>query len=71
MTTRARAMLAGAAARRGSGTPPGAATGGFVPVREPDTGKLLFRYHPALLLVEIVRRQRRTVVDLRTGEVVE
>jgi len=67
--TRARAILAGAAARRGSGSPAGRAAGGFVPVREPDTGKLLFRYHPVLLLVEIVRRQRRTVVDLRTGRV--
>jgi len=68
MTTRARAMLAGAPARRGSGSPPG---GGFVPVREPQTGKLLCRVDPNRQLLEIVRRQRRTVVDLRTGRVVE
>ena len=67
MSERARAMLAGAGAQRND-MPPAA---GFVPVREPDTGKLLFRYHPTLLVVEIVRRQRRTLIDLRTGRVLE
>lgn len=68
MTTRARAMLAGASARRGSGSPP---SRGFVPVREPETGKLLCRVDPARQLLEIVRRRRRVVVDLRTGRVLE
>lgn len=67
MTERARAMLAGTGARR-SGEPP---TPGFVPIREPDTGKLLFRYDPTLMVLEIVRRQRRTLVDLRTGRVLD
>lgn len=37
---------------------------GFVEVREPHTDKLLFRFDPARLLVEIQRRGVKTVVDL-------
>jgi len=38
--------------------------GEWVEVREPETGKLLFRYAPRHHLVEIQRRRVVTVVDL-------
>ena len=33
-------------------------------VRDPKTGKLLFRYAKRLRLVEVVKRRQKTVVDL-------
>lgn len=36
----------------------------FVDVREPHTGKLLFRYDPERDIVEIQHRNVKTVVDL-------
>lgn len=36
----------------------------FISVREPHTNKLLFRYDPVRLLVEVQRRGVKTVVDL-------
>jgi len=40
----------------------------FVDVREPVTGKLLFRYDPERNLIEIQRRGVVTVVDLNYWE---
>jgi len=37
---------------------------GFIPVREPGTARLLFRFDPARMLIEIQRRGIKTVVDL-------
>lgn len=36
----------------------------FVDVRDPHTGKLLFRYDPKRQLVEVVQRGVRTLIDL-------
>lgn len=36
----------------------------FIPVREPGTGWLLFKYDPARHLIEIQRRGKKTIVDL-------
>lgn len=36
----------------------------FVEVREPHTEKLLFKYDPCREIIEIVQRQKRTLVDL-------
>lgn len=36
----------------------------FIPVHEPKTGRLLFRYDPERQLIEIQRRKVITVVDL-------
>ncbi len=36
----------------------------FREVRDPRTDKLLFRFDPDLLLVEIVRRRKTTIIDL-------
>ena len=36
----------------------------FVDVRDPHTGKLLFRYDPARRLIEVVRRGVKTLIDL-------
>lgn len=41
---------------------------GFLSVREPDTGKLLFRYDPLRQLVEIQRRGEKLLVDLQAFE---
>ena len=37
----------------------------WVEVRDPQTHKLLFRFNPRLLHIEIVLRRRRMVVDLK------
>jgi len=45
---------------------------GYVDVREPGSGKLLFRFDPKRDIIEIQRRQVRTLVDLsRYRETVE
>lgn len=41
---------------------------GWLDVREPVTGKLLFRYDPERNLIEIQRRGVVTVVDLNHWE---
>ena len=41
----------------------------FISVREPHTNKLLFRYDPVRLLVEVQRRGVKTVVDLTQVQV--
>jgi hypothetical protein len=38
----------------------------FVPVREPGTNWLLFKYDPVRELVEIQRRGKKTIIDLRS-----
>lgn len=40
----------------------------FVDVREPYTGKLLFRYDPVRRLIEIQRRGELTLIDLTKYE---
>lgn len=40
------------------------ASPGFVDVREPHTGKLLFKIHPRRWLIEIQTRGVKTIVDL-------
>jgi hypothetical protein len=37
---------------------------GFIPVREPGTGWLLFLYDPERKLIEVQRRGQKTLVDL-------
>lgn len=39
-------------------------TTAFIPIHEPKTGRLLFRYDPTRHLIEIQRRGIKTVVDL-------
>lgn len=48
----------------GTGIATSAALHGFVDVREPHTGKLLFRIHPKRWIIEIQTRGIKTVVDL-------
>ncbi len=43
----------------------------FIEVREPLTGKLLFRYDPERGLIEVQRRRVKTLVDLRELHVEE
>lgn len=38
---------------------------GFVPVREPGTNWLLFLYDPDRQLIEVQRRGKKTLIDLR------
>lgn len=40
------------------------ASDGYIDVREPGSGHLLFRYNAGRDLIEIVRRGVRTVIDL-------
>lgn len=37
---------------------------GFIPIREPGTGWLLFLYDPERQIVEVQRRGVKTVIDL-------
>lgn len=44
----------------------------WIPIREPRTNWLLFKYDPARQLIEIQRRGKKTLVDLsdyKPGEV--
>lgn len=47
---------------------------GFIPIREPGTGWLLFLYDPQRQIIEVQRRGQKTLVDLtqfQVGEKVE
>lgn len=44
---------------------------GFIPIREPGSNKLLCRVDPETLSIEIVRRGYRTLIDIRTGQIIQ
>lgn len=48
-------VLAGVVARRSN----------WIPVREPGSNWLLFKYDPERDLIEVQRRGKKTVIDLR------
>ena len=49
--------------------PPRPDIDGYVPVEEPGSGKLLFRYDPKRDIIEIVRRRITIYVDLRKYQI--
>lgn len=43
---------------------------GFIPIREDDTGWLLFLYDPKRRIIEIQRRNRKQIIDLTVYDTV-
>lgn len=61
--------IVGKRARRKRAAPVGLS--GLISVWEPGSNKLLCRIDPEALSIEIVRRGYRTLIDIRTGRVIQ